>query len=612
MPPSLIVWANCTIFQTVLFILQCNYGVRFDGRYGVDYMMKGLADEVERRMQSVGVRGMKITLKIMKRKEGAGNSAKFLGHGACHHLSKSSELGLVPTLDSVTIFQAGMKMLKELSVDKDDIRGMGIVISKLDNANSVEMTAGENKMSTWLNGFQNDDNVAAKSTQGIDTSNELITTAQVQAASPEEASLSQGEVKPIQGLSSTQSELPHQVLENSRLETSPFQEASSFISEQQKEVSGLREKNADNPEAAERRQPVKRRLQMCEDERNKLSKSGCCSGDKYIGFGSKLNAQSLCCNTGKEGTSETITAEDIDTVGKTAYAEGSDQSNTIFVHTSPQQLNDFEEDIVLPPLSQIDENAVKALPSPLRSQIMRKLRSKHGALHDQINLSLSPSEPAAEQKQGTPPGLKLKRRKTRGRKKDIADPGQLSVKRMLKLASVKSGQQVLKERPGGKTVSITQLECLPLNMQLQIANNDEVSLLLRSPVEKNGRNSSRSATPIQMRVSDKGPLAVDPVGVTEDLGNTYDFFHDNVLPLRSWLVSKPFPSLDEVEKIQDFFSSCIDEKRLDEVVKMLRIIKCGPGVWGGDPYHTILGAVNQYLVATGRLQLDTQWLGLDK
>ena len=51
--------------------LQCNYGVRFDGPYGIDYFMNGLATEVERRMEGVGVKGRRVTLKVKQRKKGA-------------------------------------------------------------------------------------------------------------------------------------------------------------------------------------------------------------------------------------------------------------------------------------------------------------------------------------------------------------------------------------------------------------------------------------------------------------------------------------------------------------------------------------------------------------
>lgn len=50
---------------------ECNYGVRFDGPYGIDHFMKGLATEVSKRMEKVGYKGSKLTLKMKQRKTGA-------------------------------------------------------------------------------------------------------------------------------------------------------------------------------------------------------------------------------------------------------------------------------------------------------------------------------------------------------------------------------------------------------------------------------------------------------------------------------------------------------------------------------------------------------------
>ena len=50
---------------------ECNYGVRFDGPYGIDHFVTGLATEVSRRMEKLGYKGSKLTLKVKKRKDGA-------------------------------------------------------------------------------------------------------------------------------------------------------------------------------------------------------------------------------------------------------------------------------------------------------------------------------------------------------------------------------------------------------------------------------------------------------------------------------------------------------------------------------------------------------------
>ena len=50
---------------------ECNYGVRFDGPYGIDHFMNGLANEVAKRMEGVGCKGSKMTLKVKQRKKDA-------------------------------------------------------------------------------------------------------------------------------------------------------------------------------------------------------------------------------------------------------------------------------------------------------------------------------------------------------------------------------------------------------------------------------------------------------------------------------------------------------------------------------------------------------------
>ena len=59
---------------------ECNYGVRFDGPYGIDHFFQELSNEVERRMAGVSVKGTKLTLKVKQRKKGAKNPPKVSKH----------------------------------------------------------------------------------------------------------------------------------------------------------------------------------------------------------------------------------------------------------------------------------------------------------------------------------------------------------------------------------------------------------------------------------------------------------------------------------------------------------------------------------------------------
>jgi impB/mucB/samB family C-terminal domain len=112
---------------------ECSYGVRFDGEYGPDYMISCLASEVVKRMNAIGVRGgSKVTLKIKKRKQNAKPPMKFLGHGSCDNLSKSCDVpASATTADAKLLSDLCFSLYRQLGVPKEDVRGMGIVLTKL-------------------------------------------------------------------------------------------------------------------------------------------------------------------------------------------------------------------------------------------------------------------------------------------------------------------------------------------------------------------------------------------------------------------------------------------------------------------------------------------------
>ena len=129
---------------------ECNYGVRFDDEmnniYGVDHMIKELAKEVNKRMQSVQVMGSKLVLKVMISADPSKMPGKFLGHGKCTSHSASQDIQL--TRDDAIISSAAMKLYKKLNVDDSSLRGMGIVVQSLRFDN--EVNSSPSKLSAWL------------------------------------------------------------------------------------------------------------------------------------------------------------------------------------------------------------------------------------------------------------------------------------------------------------------------------------------------------------------------------------------------------------------------------------------------------------------------------
>jgi DNA repair protein REV1 len=110
-----------------------------------DFITK-LAEETSSRMQRFKVMGKTITLKMLQRREDAGESVKYLGHGnSCtkaltQHIiflgwvvgmSKSITLP-TPTCDASTIALHCKNMYAQLLIPPPDVRGVGIHITKLE------------------------------------------------------------------------------------------------------------------------------------------------------------------------------------------------------------------------------------------------------------------------------------------------------------------------------------------------------------------------------------------------------------------------------------------------------------------------------------------------
>ena len=69
------------------------------------------------------------------RKAGAPTPRKFMGHGICDNIARSCTLRSV-TDDSQVVAKQCHALLKQLNVAPEDIRGMGIQVSKLDEKNA--------------------------------------------------------------------------------------------------------------------------------------------------------------------------------------------------------------------------------------------------------------------------------------------------------------------------------------------------------------------------------------------------------------------------------------------------------------------------------------------
>lgn len=86
------------------------------------------AGEVCKRLAAAGVQGRTLTLKLKRRKAGAPEPPKFMGHGSCDNLSRSLTLPHFTAAEG-DVAAAARSLLRALRVPAPEIRGIGITAS---------------------------------------------------------------------------------------------------------------------------------------------------------------------------------------------------------------------------------------------------------------------------------------------------------------------------------------------------------------------------------------------------------------------------------------------------------------------------------------------------
>jgi DNA repair protein REV1 len=533
-------------------------------------MMEGLAKEIQERMERVGVKGSHVTLKIKQRKQGAKPPPKFLGHGSCHNLSKSTDTaGCTPTQDWNTIAHVSMALFKQLVIPLDDIRGMGIVMSKLvgDKAKLVDSESSSSRITSFFGGEPTG--------------------------------------KPAEHVSSHAAEV------SGRHEIDNPKSVASFA--------GAKFLDPTTSFTAERRSIANPTLSQVDmnvlasfplDIRNEIEDQLGCS----------------CYSTCVDPEESSIGQQESLNVSSQLHCD--DSSPTMF---APQNAS-FEwhgDDLALPPFSQIHMSQVAELPSPLRKKIIAKVMMTRPT-KDQVNLAQD--EPVEKSLQSGGANARVADRRTGSKHARVDHDGlgmrQLSVKRMLKLAAVKSGQDTdLSTRLGG-SVSLTQLECLPLEIQLQVANDEDIDCPSRtasSPPLKARRSigsESRlrvSSSPVsnaanELKVSRDREGVVSTQASTDytvpSISQMPSFYHENIRPLKEYMDSNPDLSDESLQKVRDFLCIVVTERRFVDAVKLLRSIKNRGDEWSGHVYQAIRSAVDERTKEVLGRPLDLQGLDL--
>ena len=111
--------------------VDVNFGIRFNHISEAEELLMQLAQELQKRAEEAQVEGRCVSLKMKVRKASAPHETlKYLGHGACDNISRSSQL-LIQTCKAEDVCKIACQLLKELSPFASDIRGMGLQLTKL-------------------------------------------------------------------------------------------------------------------------------------------------------------------------------------------------------------------------------------------------------------------------------------------------------------------------------------------------------------------------------------------------------------------------------------------------------------------------------------------------
>ncbi|KAM9344124.1 DNA repair protein REV1 [Pholidichthys leucotaenia] len=111
---------------------EMNYNIRFTNVDEVECFLTNLSMEVQKRLQEAGLRGRRVTLKVMVRKVGAPlEPAKYGGHGICDSLARTVMLAQ-STDSNQLIATAVIKLFHAMKLQVQDLRGIGIQVQLLE------------------------------------------------------------------------------------------------------------------------------------------------------------------------------------------------------------------------------------------------------------------------------------------------------------------------------------------------------------------------------------------------------------------------------------------------------------------------------------------------
>nr|XP_044250416.1 DNA repair protein Rev1 [Drosophila takahashii] len=116
---------------------EMNFGIRFTNSTQCEQFLRQLSDEVTKRLVEIKRKTKSINLKIMVRAaEAPVETSKYMGHGVCDTINKSSLIKHA-TDDVNVITSQVLNLMKEADLPPHELRGIGIHLTKLEDASEV-------------------------------------------------------------------------------------------------------------------------------------------------------------------------------------------------------------------------------------------------------------------------------------------------------------------------------------------------------------------------------------------------------------------------------------------------------------------------------------------
>ncbi|XP_039488384.1 DNA repair protein Rev1 isoform X2 [Drosophila santomea] len=116
---------------------EMNFGIRFTKAAECEQFLRQLSEEVTKRLVEIKRKARSINLKIMVRAaEAPVETSKYMGHGVCDTINKS--LLIKHATDDVNVITSMvLNLMKEADLPPHELRGIGIHLTKLEDASEV-------------------------------------------------------------------------------------------------------------------------------------------------------------------------------------------------------------------------------------------------------------------------------------------------------------------------------------------------------------------------------------------------------------------------------------------------------------------------------------------